>query len=143
MPTTSDPARPLADTERCPCLSGEVYGECCGPFHRGQAHAPTAERLMRSRYSAFAIGDAGYLLDTWHPDTRPGDLELDAGIRWFRLDILGRTGGGVLDAEGTVEFEARYRMRPAAPDAAATSGRQHENSSFSRVDGRWFYVDAV
>jgi SEC-C motif-containing protein len=100
---------------------------------------------MRSRYSAFAVGDAGYLLGTWHPDTRPGELELDPAVRWFRLDILGRTGGGVLDSDGTVEFEARYRMRPAAPDAdiASTSGSQHENSRFTRVDGRWFYVDAV
>jgi SEC-C motif-containing protein len=98
---------------------------------------------MRSRYSAFAVGDADYLLATWHPNTRPADLELDPGLRWFRLDILGRTGGGVLDSEGTVEFEARYRMRPATPDTSPTSGSQRENSRFRRVDGRWFYVDAV
>ncbi|WP_382309573.1 YchJ family protein [Herbiconiux sp. UC225_62] len=143
MSLASDSVRPPADTERCPCLSGEVYGECCAPFHRGEAHAPTAERLMRSRYSAFAVGDADYLLATWHPDTRPADLELDPGLRWFRLDILGRTGGRVLDSEGTVEFEARYRMRPTTPDASPTSGSQRENSRFRRVDGRWFYVDAV
>ncbi|WP_245741245.1 YchJ family protein [Herbiconiux ginsengi] len=143
MTPTSDPIQTLADSVRCPCLSGEVYGECCGPFHRGQAHAPTAERLMRSRYSAFAVGDAGYLLDTWHPRTRPGDLELDPALRWFRLDILGRTGGGVLDSEGTVEFEAHYRTRPATPDVSSTTGTQHENSRFTRLDGRWFYVDAV
>jgi SEC-C motif-containing protein len=141
-------ARPLADTARCPCLSGEVYGECCGPYHRGQAQAPTAERLMRSRYSAFAVGDATYLLHSWHPDTRPDDLELDPAVRWYRLDILSRTGGGVLDSEGTVEFEARYRMPAAASEGGvkvpgSTAGVQRENSRFARLDGRWVYVDAV
>ncbi|MCS5717847.1 YchJ family metal-binding protein [Herbiconiux sp. CPCC 205763] len=143
MPPASDAARPIADTARCPCLSGDVYGECCCPFHRGESHAPTAERLMRSRYSAFAVGDPAYLMETWHPDSRPGDLELDPAIRWFRLDILGRTGGGVFDSEGTVEFEAYYRVRSTAPDAPSTSGSQHENSRFRRTGGRWFYVDAA
>ena len=67
----------LAALARCPCLSGLQYGECCGPFHSGDAFAPTAERLMRSRYSAFAVGDADYLLATWHPTTRPAELALD------------------------------------------------------------------
>ena len=61
----------------CPCLSGEQYADCCGRFHAGEAEAPTAEQLMRSRYSAFVVLDAGYLLRTWHPETRPASLELD------------------------------------------------------------------
>ena len=138
----------VADGERCPCLSGEVYGECCAPLHRGAAAAPTAERLMRSRYSAFVVGDPRYLLATWHPRTRPAGLELDPGIRWFRLDILGCSAGGLLDTEGTVEFSARYRMPaatvdPATPPARPAAGEQHEISRFSRLDGRWFYVDAA
>lgn len=120
---------------RCPCSSGLRYLECCGPFHHGGA-APTAERLMRSRYSAYAIGLADYLVDSWHPRTRPAELELDEGIRWYRLDILARTGGGMLDREGTVEFEAHYRL-----DGAA--GVQHEVSRFLKEDGRWFYLDAA
>ena len=115
---------------RCPCLSGLPYDECCGRLHAGAA-APTAEALMRSRYSAYATGNAGYLLDTWHATTRPASLELD-DTRWYRLDILGSTKGGPLDHVGTVEFEAFYR-----------GGSQHENSSFVREQGRWFYVAAL
>lgn len=100
---------------------------------------------MRSRYTAFAVGDAAYLLHSWHPRTRPAELSLEPGIRWFRLDIVDRVGGGVLDRTGIVEFEARYRMpAPATPgegDRAATRV-QHERSRFERIDGRWAYVDA-
>ncbi|MET0725475.1 MAG: YchJ family metal-binding protein, partial [Leifsonia sp.] len=63
---TSTGFRELRSDDRCPCLSGEAYGSCCGRFHAG-AVAPTAVQLMRSRYSAFVVGDAAYLLDTWHP----------------------------------------------------------------------------
>ena len=91
---------------------------------------------MRSRFSAYAIGDAEYLRETWHPSTRPASLELDPGIRWYRLDILGVKRGGLLDTEGTVEFRAFNRT-----DAGA--GEQHELSRFTRVGGRWLYVDAA
>jgi len=132
-------AHALADDARCPCLSGETYGACCGRFHRGEADAPTAERLMRSRFSAFAVGDAAYLLATWHPRSRPAHLELDPDLRWTRLDILRTTGGGMLSIDGTVEFRAHYRS--GSRDGAA--GSQHEVSRFVREGGRWFYVDAV
>jgi SEC-C motif-containing protein len=120
---------------RCPCLSGLPYGECCGPFHRDSERPPTAERLMRSRYSAYVVGDAGYLLETWHPTTRPQSLEIDPGIRWLRLEIVSRSAGGMLDTAGIVEFRAHYR----SPDGPS---EQHETSRFVR-DGRWLYVDAV
>jgi len=120
----------------CPCLSGLPYEECCAPLHRGKSAAPTAERLMRSRYSAFAVGDADYLLRTWHPTTRPSSLDLDAGIRWYRLDILRRDGGGMSDAQGIVEFEAFFR----SPDGP---GSQREISTFVRESGEWFYVAAL
>jgi SEC-C motif-containing protein len=113
---------------RCPCLSGLTYDECCGKFHAGAA-APTAEALMRSRFSAFASGNSEYLLETWHPSTRPADLELDTDLRWYGLDILATSKGGPLDSSGTVEFEAFYR-----------GGSQRENSSFIREQSRWFYV---
>ena len=120
----------------CPCLSAETYDECCGRFHRGDALAPTAERLMRSRYSAYSVGDTAYLLRTWHPSTRPATLELDPDVRWYRLDIVSRTGGGMLEATGTVEFRAHYRVDRRAD-------LQHENSTFVREDGEWLYVSAV
>src|SRR5690554_327348 len=133
--------RSLVDNEdvpetRCPCLSGSPYGECCARFHAGDAAAPTAERLMRSRYSAYAVGDVDYLLRSWHPATRPAELELDPGVRWYRLDILSTSGGGMLDTEGTVEFRAHYK----SPDGA---GAQHETSRFVRDAGAWVYLDGA
>jgi len=100
--------------------------------------APTAERLMRSRFSAFAVGDLTYLLTSWHPSTRPATLDLDPELQWRRLEILGTTAGGEDDAEGTVEFVAHYW------DAAARRrGEQHEDSAFVREDGQWYYVREV
>jgi SEC-C motif-containing protein len=120
----------------CPCLSGSPYEECCGPFHAGVAAAPTAERMMRSRFSAYSVGDVPYLLRTWHPSTRPDDLVLDAKLNWYRLDILATSRGGMLDTEGMVEFRAHYRT----PDGA---GEQQEASRFVRHSGAWVYVDGV
>ncbi|MEO8094326.1 MAG: YchJ family protein [Pseudolysinimonas sp.] len=124
------------DALNCPCLSALPYEECCGQFHSGAAVAPTAERLMRSRYSAYALGLPEYLLATWHPSTRPKQLVLDAGVRWYRLEILSRVRGGMLDTDGIVEFTASYR-------SADGPGSQHEVSSFVRERGRWFYVDGA
>jgi SEC-C motif-containing protein len=89
---------------------------------------------MRSRFAAFAVGDADYLLQSWHPSTRPRRLRLDPADRWTRLEILGRTGGGLLESAGTVEFRAHHLHR-GRPDVL------HENSRFRREDGRWLYVD--
>ncbi|MBN1094302.1 YchJ family protein [Blastococcus sp. TML/M2B] len=121
---------------RCPCGSGLPYDECCGPLHAGTTPAPTAERLMRSRYSAFVVGDAAYLRATWHPRTRPAELELDDGVRWLGLDVLAVDGGGLLATEGTVEFRAHW-------SAGGERGAQHEVSRFVREDGAWRYLDAV
>ncbi|TFD78374.1 YchJ family protein [Cryobacterium psychrophilum] len=123
-------------TDRCPCFSGQGYPECCNRYHRGDALAPTAEQLMRSRYSAFAVGDAAYLLATWHPLTRPASLELDASLVWTRLVIDRTSGGGPFDREGLVEFTAHYR-------SDEERGTQHETSRFERVDRVWYYVDGV
>jgi SEC-C motif-containing protein len=128
-----------ADEDRCPCGSGEQYGACCGRFHRGQADAPTAEVLMRSRYAAFALGDAEYLLRTWHPTTRPRQLVLSDARRWVRLQVLGRTGGGLFDTEGAVSFAAHYVER--GTTRRENPGVQSENSRFARVDGAWRYLD--
>ena len=128
--------QPPAFTGNCPCLSGEQYADYCGRFHRGLAEAATAEQLMRSRYTAFVLLDAGYLLKTWHPDTRPTELELDPGLEWRRLDIVSTGRGGPLDTEGKVEFKAHFRQ-------AGERGVHHETSRFLRVDRRWYYLDAV
>lgn len=134
-PTPSSGPTALADSARCPCQSGETYGACCGPFHAGSAIAPTAVRLMRSRYSAFAVGDAAYLLASWDPSSRPARLELD-DVRWYRLDILAVERGGMLDTTGIVEFEASYRDGHGAHVL-------HERSTFAKKTGRWVYVSAA
>lgn len=118
---------------RCPCLSGLPYAECCELQHRGVNVAPTAEQLMRSRFSAFAVGDVDYLLASWHSSTRPASLQLDETLRWYRLDIIDRDGGGPLDARGEIEFEAYWR----SPDGR---GSQRERSLFVRDDTTWYYV---
>ncbi|GGL04772.1 SEC-C motif-containing protein [Curtobacterium luteum] len=125
----------IADTDRCPCLSGNPYGECCGPLHAG-APAPTAERLMRSRFTAFALGLPEYLLATWHHSTRPTSLELDTAQRWTRLDVIGTRAGGPFDTEGTVAFRAWWR-------SDTERGVLEETSTFVREGGRWSYVDGV
>jgi SEC-C motif-containing protein len=90
---------------------------------------------MRSRYSAFVLLDADYLLRTWHPSTRPAALELDPAQRWTGLDILAASHGSAFHQEGTVEFRAHYVHR-------GQGDSQHEVSRFVRVDGRWSYLDA-
>ena len=118
----------------CPCGSGRAYADCCAPTHDGAAHAPTAEALMRSRFSAFALGDTAYLLRSWHSSTRPAHLELERGQRWTRLEIVETARGGLLDAAGTVTFHAHYRD-------AGRPGTLTERSRFVREDGRWVYLD--
>lgn len=102
----------------------------------GTKAAPSAERLMRSRFAAFALGIREYLLESWHPSTRPATLELEPEVRWYRLDIVSRTAGGLLDTDGTVQFTAYYR----SPDGP---GELHENSRFVRENGRWYYLSAL
>ncbi len=121
---------------RCPCLSGLTYDDCCGRLHAGTAAAQTAEQLMRSRYSAFAVGNADYLLATWHPSTRPASLRLDKDRSWHRLDILRTDRGGPFDPTGVVEFRAHHR-------SPGGKGSQHEISRFTREGGRWFYLDGM
>ncbi len=91
---------------------------------------------MRSRYSAYAHGDADYLFRTWHPRTRPADVTVDPGIVWTGLDVLDTDAGGADDDRGEVEFTAGFR-------SPAGDGVMHERSRFERRSGRWVYVDDV
>lgn len=121
------------DTLRCPCGSGDLFRACCGPLLAG-APAPTAERLMRSRYTAFARGDAGHLRETWHASTRPATIDLDEDLVWRRLAILDRVAGGPFDREGIVEFAASWQQ-------GAERGVLRERSRFVREGRSWLYVD--
>jgi SEC-C motif domain protein len=119
----------------CPCGLGDDYDACCGRLHAG-APAPTAEALMRARYSAFAVGDVGYLLRTWHPSGRPETLALDPDLQWTRLAVLETEGGGLFDSAGTVRFRAVYRQD-------GKRGVHAETSRFVREDGQWSYVGSA
>ncbi|WP_184303537.1 YchJ family protein [Roseateles oligotrophus] len=122
----------------CPCESKLSYGQCCGPLHQifassGQLGAPDAERLMRSRYSAYTLDLLDYLLATWHPDTRPGSLAPnEPGLRWLGLQVKTHVQQ---DAEHAwVEFVARSKW-------GGRAQRLHEISRFVRLDGAWLYLD--
>lgn len=109
---------------------------CCGPIHEGSP-APSAERLMRSRYSAFALGNADYLLATWDARERPSKLGLDPELRWLRLIVESSEHGGPLDHEGWVTFTAIAR----GPEGRLV---QRERSRFARASGgAWVYVDGT
>ncbi|WP_431072448.1 YchJ family protein [Microbacterium phyllosphaerae] len=121
------------DMSRCPCGSGDVFGGCCGPLLAGSP-APTAERLMRSRFTAFALHDASYLRASWHASTRPAAIDFDDDLVWKRLVIVDRVAGGPFDREGVVEFEAFFRE-------GAERGSLHERSRFVREGRSWLYLD--
>jgi SEC-C motif-containing protein len=129
----------------CPCGRRDrrelplPFAQCCGRYVDDFDHlpAPDAESLMRSRYTAFVLERADYLLATWHPSTRPASLGFEPGVRWLGLDLRSRS---VLDADhAEVEFVARQR------DSSGAASRLHERSRFVReADGpqdRWYYVD--
>ncbi|MBC3192393.1 hypothetical protein H7X46_15110 [Pseudonocardia sp. C8] len=113
----------------CPCGTGRPEDACCGPVLAGRP-APTAEALMRSRYTAFVHGDTAHLMASWHPSTRPRRLRLEPGSTWTGLEIVDRAGGSMFDRDGVVEFRA-HRV----------DGVLHERSRFVREEGHWFYVD--
>ncbi|MCU1369015.1 MAG: hypothetical protein JWO77_209 [Ilumatobacteraceae bacterium] len=125
--------------QRCPCGSGSIYDQCCRRLHVGEP-ATTAEALMRSRYTAFAMGDVAYLGYSWDPDTRPRQIHDDPDRRWTGLTIVATSAGGLLDQEGTVEFEARH---DGGGDDEPGEHVVHEVSTFRRLDGRWVYVGRV
>nr|WP_067298744.1 YchJ family protein [Marinobacterium profundum] len=138
--TASAIATELPAQMPCPCQSGRLYRDCCEPAISGKKPASTAEKLMRSRYSAFALGLASYLIDTLAPERRqPGERGLlkrqFRSTRWTGLRIINVQAGGEQDSTGTVEFEALYI-------SAQEPGRLHERSRFRRDGkGRWYYVD--
>ncbi len=127
-------------TSACPCGSGADEGACCGPIIAGAA-APTAVALMRSRYTAYVRGAIEHVVATHDPVSRasldvPGATAWSRETAWAGLEIVATEQGGPDDDTGVVEFVARGTTR-GAPFA------HRERSRFRRVDGRWYYVDAV
>lgn len=132
MSAELDPGKP------CPCGSGRPYADCCGALHRrfadaGVLTAPSAEALMRSRYSAFVLGDLAYLQASWHASMRPAELAPnETGLKWLGLDVRQHLSQ---DADhATVEFIARSKL-------GGRAHRLHEISRFVREEGVWYYLD--
>lgn len=142
---------PTSSSGACPC-GGASLATCCGPFLAGASLPPTAEALMRSRYTAHVLRDEAYLRATWHPSTRPVDAILEPGARlhWLGLDIKSALRLRQRKAEladqpdsDTVEFVARYKT-------GGRAHRLHERSRFLREPDpglggtpRWFYLDGT
>ncbi len=122
----------------CPCgRDPEIdIDDCCGQYLDDDAQPSTAEQLMRSRFSAFALGNEAYLARSWASATRPVNIALDPTQKWTTLEIVDTVGGGVLAREGVVEFKAHY-VRDGEP------GVVHERSAFAREKARWVYVGPV
>ncbi len=127
------PKHPDLPLTNCFCGSAKPYTQCCQRYHEGTP-APTAEALMRSRYTAYVLKLEAYLLETWHPDTRPGALDLidDTSTKWLGLAVKSHKTIGNRNA--TVEFVARYKV-------AGKAERLHEISRFILEDDRWYYLD--
>ena len=126
----------------CPCGTGDPYDECCGPLHRRAREAATAEELMRSRYSAYVVGDVAHLRRTWHPEHRPEQIGRTGDEQWLGLRVLRIRDGGEHDDRGVVEFVARFRsggldrtLHEVSRFVRLTTADDHEGPS-----GRWVYL---
>ncbi|MDR1318646.1 MAG: YchJ family protein [Treponema sp.] len=121
----------------CPCGSGRAISDCCGPYITGKSKAPTAEALMRSRYSAYVEHAVDYIIKTCIHDVKD-DVDIkqtrdwSEKSRWLGLKIISAEKGGPGDTEGTVEFEAAYE-RDGLKDI------HHEKARFKKQNGEWFY----
>jgi SEC-C motif-containing protein len=116
----------------CPCGSGKSFDACCAPYLAGEMLAPTAEVLMRSRYSAYTLGNEAYLRQTWDERTLPKEaLVHEDATQWLGLEVKRHVQEG---DNASVEFVARYKI-------GGRAHRLHEVSRFVKYDGKWFYVD--
>jgi SEC-C motif-containing protein len=126
------------DTQtQCPCGQQRPLQDCCGRFIAGRELPDSAEELMRSRYTAFAIHQVDYLIESHHPETR-GEVSRDEvkrfseGLAWRGLEILETVDGQADDDQGWVEFAAHFREHN-------EDRVHHERSLFRRYQGRWFF----
>jgi SEC-C motif domain protein len=125
----------------CPCGSEKTYEECCGPFIEGKQVPPTAEALMRSRYTAFTKAKVDYIMSTHDPDRitevdRKSTREWAENSEWLGFTLVSKEGGGESDEEGVVEFIAQYKMR-------GTKVEHRERATFRKRNQRWVFVDGA
>ena len=123
--------------ETCLCSSGLDYAACCGRFHDAEELPDTAEQLMRSRFTAYALRDVDYLLTTWDAGKRPSSIDFSKETaEWQKLQIISCKKGGAKDSKGLVEFKAFYRQD-------GEDCFMHELSRFVKSGQRWLYLDGV
>ncbi|GAA4649885.1 YchJ family protein [Kistimonas scapharcae] len=131
----------MTEQHICPCGTGAAYDDCCARFHRGEARPETAEQLMRSRYSAWALGLINYIIATTWP-RQQRYLQHKAlqdwadATEWRQLEIIDTDKGQVDNTAGEVEFRATYRLK-----ANGKTDVHQERSSFIREEGQWFFID--
>ena len=122
----------------CPCGSGKALSHCCQPILANPKQAPTAESLMRARYTAHVLQQVDFVLQTVHPAQRQYHDQATietwmAQTQWEKLTIVQTTKGGAQDQEGWVWFEAAYRQK-------GRRAYHREYSYFQRVDSQWYFV---
>jgi SEC-C motif domain protein len=139
MPPATQVPTSINPQAACPCGSGIALASCCQPYIDGKANAPTAETLMRSRYTAHVLLAIDYLWDTWSPDLRIRSSKADikawaSACEWLGLRILETNKGQPQDDEGLVHFVAVFRQHGQL--------EQHQELSLFRKSGeRWLYID--
>jgi SEC-C motif-containing protein len=116
---------------KCYCDSGLFFDQCCEPYLNYSQQPPSPVALMRSRYSAFATGNAEYLISTWDEAFRPKTLSLEPEQKWIGLKVLSH-GEDINGTSGWVHFIARYKI-------AGKAQRLEERSLFSVHNKRWYY----
>ena len=122
-------------TKLCPCDSGKQFSQCCAPYLSGSVIASNAEVLMRSRYTAYTLGDEAYLRATWDVRTCPAEkIVHDEPTQWLGLEVKHYSLDTGKTDSALVEFVARYKI-------GGRAHRLHELSRFLQEDGKWFYVD--
>lgn len=122
-------------TDLCPCCSGKNYSDCCQLAHLEHSKVSSAETLMRSRYSAFALRNAEYLMITTHSSQQKYHSKEDyltwaTQNEWLKLEI-------VKAHDNIVEFKAWYHNQE------KILSLHHERSSFVMENGAWYYVDGI
>ncbi|MBN2617814.1 MAG: YchJ family protein [Spirochaetales bacterium] len=124
----------------CPCGSGKELDVCCKPYISGSAKAPTAEALMRSRYTAYTLVEVDYIVKTHDSKTRDEISKEETknwaeNSQWMGLDIVRVVDGQDKDSTGIVEFKAYYKQN-------GIKYTHHEEAQFTKKRGDWFFTDS-
>lgn len=130
----------IASSANCPCDSGLTFAQCCEPFLKRKSKPATAEQLLRSRYSAFVVGDVDYIVDTHHSKTKK-DVKRDEIAQWSKestwkgMKVLEKEAGEASDDKGVLIFHAQYEQNGKHQD-------HMERSFFEKENGEWRFLDA-